>query len=62
MSMNEVWNKVSKKQREQLLEVRGLHKSFAKVSNFNDLPDRDGGHVKRDLNNLYREYEKRKRR
>ena len=57
-SMEEIWNKGSKRKREQLLEARGLHKSFARVKNYNELEKRDGAHVKRSLNELHSEWKK----
>jgi len=57
MSMGKIWNEVSEKKRRQLLKTRGLHPSFAKVKNFDNLSKRDGGHVKRDLEKLYNQWQ-----
>lgn len=61
MSMKKVWNEVSESKRRKLLEVRGLHPSFAKVSNYDDLAKRDGGHVRRSMDELYSEWTRRKK-
>jgi len=61
MSMREIWNKGTKSQRKRLLEARGLHPSFADVSEYNDLCKRSGGHVKHDFDELHAEWKRRKK-
>ena len=58
-TMQEVWDSAPKYKRKELLRAKGLHHSFSEVSKFEDLPKRSGGHVKRDLEELHREWRRR---
>jgi hypothetical protein len=59
-TMKQVWEETPKYKKEKLLKAMGLHPSFAQVKKYEDLPKRSGGHVKHDIDKLFKEAKRRK--
>lgn len=60
MSIKDIWNTSSKKDRAKLSKALGYKSEWVDID-FDDLPKRSGGMLQRDLNKLWEERQKRKK-
>jgi len=57
--LQNTWKNMSKMQKKQLLRTRGLDESWAETKSINEMVNRGGGFIARDLLHVVSEYGKR---
>lgn len=58
--LSDLWEQIDEPQKKQLLKARGLNTSWAKTKTINEMVNRGGGIIARDLHELVKEWKKRK--